>query len=87
VSGRTGKAIGTYFKTPNEKESYMSPVIHRRKDGSQYVLIGTGGETVDGRFSFGLILCLLFFTHLLLTSRERPESVQLLDNIIIITKL
>ena len=26
----------------------MSPVIHERKDGSQYILIGTGGETVDG---------------------------------------
>lgn len=48
VSGRTGKAIGTYLKTPNERETYMSPVLHTRKDGSQYVLIGTGGETVDG---------------------------------------
>lgn len=48
VSGRTGKAIGTYLKTPNERETYMSPVIHTRRDGSKYVLIGTGGETVDG---------------------------------------
>lgn len=49
ISGRTGKAIGSYYKTPDEKETYMSPVIHTRRDGSQYVLIGIGGETVGGK--------------------------------------
>ncbi|XP_060600384.1 protein FAM234A-like [Ruditapes philippinarum] len=70
VSGRTGKAIGTYFKTPNEKESYMSPVIHKRKDGSQYVLIGTGGETVDGEL---LAMSLPdFYRHVRGLSRDHP---------------
>lgn len=49
VSGKTGKFIGSYMKTPNDKETYMSPVVHTRKDGSKYILIGTGGETVGGR--------------------------------------
>jgi len=49
LSGKTGKAIGSYFKTPDEKETYMSPVIHTRQDGSEYVLIGVGGETVGGK--------------------------------------
>ena len=50
ISGRTGKPIGNYMTTPNSRETYMSPVIHERKDGSQYILLGTGGETVDGKF-------------------------------------
>ena len=50
ISGRTGIPIGKYMTTPNSRETYMSPVIHERKDGSQYVLLGTGGETVSGKF-------------------------------------
>ncbi|KAK3087336.1 hypothetical protein FSP39_004814, partial [Pinctada imbricata] len=50
VSGATGVPIGRPLITPEDKETYMSPVIHERRDGSQYVLIGSGGETVGGLF-------------------------------------
>ncbi|XP_052801612.1 protein FAM234B-like [Mya arenaria] len=49
VSGRTGQAIGSYMKTPEERETHMSPVVHTRRDGSQYILIGTGGEAIGGK--------------------------------------
>ncbi|CAH1793762.1 unnamed protein product [Owenia fusiformis] len=49
ISGKTGKMLGKkYLKMPEDKELYMSPVIHRRRDGSQYILFGSGGETVPG---------------------------------------
>ena len=32
-----------------EKETYMSPVMHTTKDGSMYILYGSGGETVRGK--------------------------------------
>ena len=48
VSGATGVPIGRPIITPEDKETYISPVIHERRDGSQYVLYGSGGETVGG---------------------------------------
>ncbi|KAK3602624.1 hypothetical protein CHS0354_034208 [Potamilus streckersoni] len=48
VSGATGKIIGRHLEMPEDKETYMSPVIHQRMDGSQYILYGSGGETVGG---------------------------------------
>ncbi|KAL3842081.1 hypothetical protein ACJMK2_020146 [Sinanodonta woodiana] len=48
ISGATGKIIGRHLEMPEDKETYMSPVIHQRMDGSQYILYGSGGETVGG---------------------------------------
>ena len=50
VSGATGVPIGRPIITPEDKETYISPVIHERRDGSQYVLYGSGGETVGGTY-------------------------------------
>jgi hypothetical protein len=47
-SGKTGQMIGKELKLPDEKETYMSPVLHVQKDKSAYLLIGNGGETVNG---------------------------------------
>lgn len=49
LSGRTGENIGSRFlPAPHKKEIYMSPVMYKTKDGSQYILFGSGGETVPG---------------------------------------
>ncbi|OWF47957.1 protein FAM234B-like [Mizuhopecten yessoensis] len=50
ISGRTGLPIGTHLDLPEHKEVYISPVLHERRDGSQYILYGSGGETVGGLF-------------------------------------
>lgn len=50
ISGGTGEPIGHPLKMPESKEIYISPVIHERRDGSQYILFGSGGETVGGLF-------------------------------------
>ncbi len=47
-SGKSGEMIGNPLKLPNEKETYMSPVLHVQKDESAYLLFGNGGETVSG---------------------------------------
>lgn len=49
ISGGTGEPIGRPLKMPESKEIYISPVIHERRDGSQYILFGSGGETVGGK--------------------------------------
>ena len=51
LDGATGKHMGRYLGMVDEqgdKETYMSPVLHRTRDGSLYVLYGSGGETVGG---------------------------------------
>ena len=40
--------MGECLQMPNQKESYMSPVLHILNDGSIYFLFGSGGETVSG---------------------------------------
>lgn len=37
-----------WVKTPDERETYFSPVIYTKKDGIELVLFGTGGETHGG---------------------------------------
>ena len=50
LSGATGKVVGTrYLAAPDHKEIYMSPVMYTTKDGSQYILFGSGGETIPGK--------------------------------------
>ena len=49
LSGRTGEIIGSCgFTMTDGKESYSLPLIYTFTDGSQYVIYGTGGETVSG---------------------------------------
>jgi len=48
LDGATGQSIGRYLAMPGGLETYMSPVIHKLDDGSQYILFGHGGETVPG---------------------------------------
>ena len=36
------------MNTPDERETYFSPVIYTKKDGVELVLFGTGGETHPG---------------------------------------
>ena len=53
LDGATGRHIDRYLSIVDEqgdKETYMSPVLHRTRDGSLYVLYGSGGETVRGRW-------------------------------------
>ncbi|CAC5409294.1 unnamed protein product [Mytilus coruscus] len=49
LSGRTGKMVGHRFlNIPDNKETYMSPIVYRTADGSRYILFGSGGETISG---------------------------------------
>ncbi|XP_067662183.1 protein FAM234B-like isoform X2 [Haliotis asinina] len=48
LSGATGKPLGKYLVLPDSKETYMTPVKYTARDGSQYLLFGSGGETVPG---------------------------------------
>ena len=41
--------LGSRFMNMSfERETYDSPILYSTKDGSQYILYGDGGETVDG---------------------------------------
>lgn len=47
LSGRTGRVL-QWVATPDGRESYYSPVMMIRRDGTQMILFGTGGETNGG---------------------------------------
>ncbi|KAJ8299124.1 hypothetical protein KUTeg_023184 [Tegillarca granosa] len=70
ISGGTGKQIGRQLEMPEDKETYMSPVIHERRDGSQYILFGSGGETVGGLFM--AISVPDFYRHVKQLPRNHP---------------
>lgn len=46
-SGKTGEVL-RWVRTPDERETYFSPVIYTKKDSTELVLFGTGGETHAG---------------------------------------
>ncbi|XP_021380156.1 uncharacterized protein LOC110467366 [Mizuhopecten yessoensis] len=49
LSGATGQTMGSrYLAMPDSRETYFSPVMYTCVDGSQYILFGSGGETVTG---------------------------------------
>ena len=48
VSGKTGQQLLEPLLVPDMKESYMSPVAFSDDNGHKFILIGTGGETVEG---------------------------------------
>jgi outer membrane protein assembly factor BamB len=47
ISGADGSIVATY-PTPDSAETYCSPVVYRRSDGTPWVILGTGGETAGG---------------------------------------
>ena len=48
ISGKTGQKLLKPLLLPDMRESYMSPVFFRDDNGHEFILIGTGGETVEG---------------------------------------
>ena len=42
-SGKTGEVL-RWVRTPDERETYFSPVIYTKKDSTELVLFGTGGS-------------------------------------------
>ena len=48
ISGKTGQKLLEPLLVPDMRESYMSPVLYRDDNGNEFILIGTGGETVEG---------------------------------------
>jgi hypothetical protein len=48
VSGRTGQKIMEPVPMPDGHESYISPIIFTMNQSNQFVLFGSGGETVSG---------------------------------------
>ena len=48
VSGATGKQISEHILTPDNHETYSSPVLYTIPEGTDVVLFGTGGETIAG---------------------------------------
>lgn len=47
ISGQTGKVIRT-FSAPNREELYVPIQIHTQVDGSEYLLVLTGGQNSPG---------------------------------------
>lgn len=48
VNSVTGEVIGRPFPVPDMRESYTLPIIYTWSDNSQYIIFGSGGETVSG---------------------------------------
>ena len=47
VSGASGAVLKSVV-VPDSAETYASPVVYRRRDGADWVVFGTGGETHPG---------------------------------------
>ena len=47
VSGADGKVLKVNA-VPDSAETYASPVVYRRRDGTSWMIFGTGGETKPG---------------------------------------
>jgi hypothetical protein len=73
-SGRTGYQIGRYLEMPEDKETYMSPVMHTQSDGSVYLLFGSGGETVPGNLFIMSLPDFYFYITFQANSRSRDEN-------------
>ena len=48
ISGKTGQSLMPPMLTPDGHETYMSPVLFKLNGKDDFVLFGTGGETVPG---------------------------------------
>ena len=47
ISGANGNVLAKHA-VPDSAETYASPVVYRRRDGSSWVIFGTGGESLGG---------------------------------------
>lgn len=47
ISGADGKILSAH-PVPDSAETYASPVVYRRRDRSEWLVFGTGGETKPG---------------------------------------
>lgn len=47
IDSKTGNIVAADMM-PDGKESYMSPLYFKQPNGEEFVLFGTGGETIDG---------------------------------------
>ena len=48
VSGLTGQQLSEHILTPDNKETYSSPILYKLPDGTELILFGSGGETITG---------------------------------------
>ena len=47
LSGKTGQPISA-MPMPDQRETYESPIVHVGRNGKSRILIGSGGETING---------------------------------------
>lgn len=47
ISGKDGKVLASH-RTPDGSETYCAVIAYDRRDGQQWVIFGTGGETFGG---------------------------------------
>ncbi|XP_074648568.1 uncharacterized protein LOC141904026 isoform X2 [Tubulanus polymorphus] len=50
LDGAHGRPVGRYLEMPGSRETYMSPILFTHPDQSEYILFGSGGETISGSF-------------------------------------
>lgn len=48
VSGLTGQQLSDHIYTPDQHETYNSPILYSLPNGTDLVLFGSGGETIPG---------------------------------------
>ena len=48
VSGLTGQQLSNRILTPDNHETYSSPILYTLSDGTELILFGSGGETISG---------------------------------------
>ena len=48
ISGATGALIGRPLEIPQSADTYMAPILHELSDGAQYIVFGSGGESLPG---------------------------------------
>ena len=48
VSGATGRKLSKKILTPDNHETYSSPVLYKLSDELELILFGSGGETIPG---------------------------------------
>ena len=60
---------------PDSKETYMSPIHHVTANGSNYILLGSGGETIPGKLTVQHFFLLYHFYFIFyVRSQDWKES-------------
>lgn len=75
ISGANGKVL-KMVPTPDGAETYSSPVVYKRRDGTEWVVFGTGGETKGGAEYRAPIASLLDSTFATTVERLVPLGVK-----------